>query len=97
MFGYYNNGDGLLLVPTPDMEKKTHGLRMLLSDSGHYLIPINVGDYDKHKETSHFLCEKEDNAEQQYDDLLTYAASGAEESKTSVTFLAYETYIPDVA
>ena len=35
--GYYENGDRMLLFPH---DEGTYGLRMLLTDSGHYLLPI---------------------------------------------------------
>ncbi len=40
LFGYYDNDDGLLILPHP----VTHirfALRLLLTDSGHYLLPID--------------------------------------------------------
>ena len=38
---YFDNGDGLLVIP--EIEGQTVGLRMLLTDSGHYLLPIDHG------------------------------------------------------
>ena len=39
---YYDNGDGLLIYPNgvPGTNGKPVGIRLLLTDSGHYLIPI---------------------------------------------------------
>eukprot|EP00971_Amphidinium_carterae_P348964 6490767-Amphidinium_carterae.1 len=37
--GHFDNGDGLLIVPPTDSQP-CQGIRMLLTDSGHYLIPL---------------------------------------------------------
>ena len=36
---YFENGDGVLVVQKPDQER--HYLRILLTDSGHYLLPVD--------------------------------------------------------
>jgi hypothetical protein len=44
-FNYFDNGDALLIIP--DVEGSPLDLRMLLTDSGHYWIPIDHGFQSK--------------------------------------------------
>ena len=49
MHGYFDNGDGLLLIPDPD-KSGAYGIRMILTDSGHYLVPIKDPNYQATKQ-----------------------------------------------
>ena len=40
LFGYFDGGDGLLILPTGGPNSKPAGIRMLLTDSRHYLLPL---------------------------------------------------------
>ena len=46
--GYFDNGDGLLLMPQAGENNTPIALTMLLTDSGHYLIPL-YDNFAKHE------------------------------------------------
>ena len=64
---YFDNGDGLLVIP--EIEGQCVGLRMLLTDSGHYLIPIDHGWNERGSWTNGALLTATE-AAQQYDQRL---------------------------
>ena len=48
---YYDNGDGLLIFPCLPGHKRAVGIRLPLTDSGHYLVRITQGSFVRNNAT----------------------------------------------
>ena len=91
-FGFFENNDSLLLVPTPHLPKKVHGISMLLSDTGHNLIPISAGKGRKN-DYENFPANQVE-AEKVYDNLMSFASTGEHTEKDGNNYLVFNDSVP---
>ncbi len=84
MAAYYDNGDALLIFP--NLKGKCYGLRLLLTDSGHYLIAAY--DFQSQDSVQRQQIEQTNlHAQAEHRSLSVHLASMRQESSGSSFFL----------
>ena len=65
---YYENGDALLIYP--NLHNKSYGIRLLLTDSGHYLIPVS--NFEKSPEERSQIQQANLHATKEYENMTKH-------------------------